>query len=1485
MGTASYKVYDVFISYRRRESDGREQGTIIAQAIYQYLTSKGLKVFLDKECMETGLFPEQLQWQVSHAPNYLFIATNDAIHFRDVEPPDVDYVAEEVRLALDLFQKHPEDRMILPIIPYDVQVPAESDTSYPDEIHPLFRHDAGQKLESDIPTEKELKGILKKVTEVKRRNLWNAGWRWYDQAKQEGSRFAGLNIDKTIMPLAGKQPKENIRLPIHVHLQDQEDEPLMDMIANNPGNLYLVGEGGIGKTTALFSIMEEIYGPGNDENDIDRHRMSGQVPIFIELSKAPDTYGRLYEGGHSTFIKRAVYQQLRTDLKAKQVSGSSVEEIQEVFSQDPETAVKPIMDLFTQKTPAPEYLLLLDGLNEVSRTEIRYKTKDGDGTELTGKSTVVSMILEEISELITVCPNVRVILTSRSKEVTNWGDKITLLWLSGIDYDTVYSFLLGMKLPEERIDAVLHNKKLMEILRIPLFLTMYASLEGDENILTRGEILHLFFQKKKEKLYTMQTRTESVEDDVKQAASAKQPNRLTAEMQSFILDFILPEIAWEMVKSEGFYLTKRGKPGREGLRNIIMQVLDGRGNLDICGENGIDAFNEHYRDSRQSSTLKTSNEIITKFKGHETDAIIIREAIVDGVLECCVKTLGIMLNDRNEYGFIHHHIRDYFAAVNQINKLRLAVFLQDYGDGDNARSCLIDWQAHPLPQEILRFIGESLGEAHNKPRFDLMGNCHYNVPMEPCDRNLIRRAFDNYRGRFEAQDGYAIWNLLEILKLTRDDLRGADLTNLDLSLCEVNGHKMGGQKCAARLKGSRITEKFLMPQGHLDFISSAMYAPDGKRIITASFDNTSKIWDAETLQEIGTLEGNEDGVISAVYSPDGKHIVSIDCESVVKVWDAETLQEIFSLEDQLLPDCLSQCSPNGKYIYIIFDDHTIKVWDTETLREIGTLRKQINAFFSSDGKRILTEDEEHTIAVRDSETLQVIGILKEHNHSSLRDAVFSPHGSYILTLSIDGTLTIWNAETTKRICKKEEIIIQGEETKTRFSTNEKQIVAVSDKGILKILDTETLQEIETLDLASKRNDILPTQYHAEFSPDGKYILTSVRDNTITTVWDAENLQWVGMLIGGPCAENSAEYSPDGKRIITVLWNNTVKVWDMMTLQEVGTLKGYKKDISSIMYSPDGKHILMSCGYDTAKIWDTETLRFIGTLRGQNLIEFSKYSPDGTRIITFFTGGPVKVWDAETLQEIGTLECGLHSAVFSPDGKRIITISGGENTRIWDTETLQAVGTLNDNKHGFSSAMYSPDGKRILTVSDDHSVKVWNAETLEETGTVGNQKLEIKCAVFSPDGKYILTVSDDHSIKKWDAQTLQEINISEANLEFGWSLKYSIPEGKSIIGQPFGNEVDVLDAESFQHIGTLEGHNDAATDVANSPDGKRFATSSLDGTAKVWDAESYKCIHTIHNIPGLEVAGLDLRYLNHGSRLSKIVKEALYEYGAIVDERG
>ena len=69
-----------------------------------------------------------------------------------------------------------------------------------------------------------------------------------------------------------------------------------------------------------------------------------------------------------------------------------------------------------------------------------------------------------------------------------------------------------------------------------------------------------------------------------------------------------------------------------------------------------------------------------------------------------------------------------------------------------------------------------------------------------------------------------------------------------------------------------------------------------QKIISGSYDNTIKIWDANTGQCLKTLEGHSDDVISVAYSPDGKKIVSGSSDKTIKIWDAKKGECLKTLE-------------------------------------------------------------------------------------------------------------------------------------------------------------------------------------------------------------------------------------------------------------------------------------------------------------------------------------------------------------------------------------------------------------------------------------------------------------------------------------------------------------------------------------------------------------------------------------------------------------
>jgi WD40 repeat protein len=114
--------------------------------------------------------------------------------------------------------------------------------------------------------------------------------------------------------------------------------------------------------------------------------------------------------------------------------------------------------------------------------------------------------------------------------------------------------------------------------------------------------------------------------------------------------------------------------------------------------------------------------------------------------------------------------------------------------------------------------------------------------------------------------------------------------------------------------------------GHIGWIFSAAFSPDGMRVVTAADDHTARIWDTSTGKLISTLVGHTDWVRSAAFSPDGSQIITAAEDNSVIIWDANTGNPITTLNGHTGIARSALFSPDGSQIITSSWDNTARIW-------------------------------------------------------------------------------------------------------------------------------------------------------------------------------------------------------------------------------------------------------------------------------------------------------------------------------------------------------------------------------------------------------------------------------------------------------------------------------------------------------------------------------------------------------------------------------
>ena len=146
--------------------------------------------------------------------------------------------------------------------------------------------------------------------------------------------------------------------------------------------------------------------------------------------------------------------------------------------------------------------------------------------------------------------------------------------------------------------------------------------------------------------------------------------------------------------------------------------------------------------------------------------------------------------------------------------------------------------------------------------------------------------------------------------------------------------------------------------GHESFVKSVSFSPDGKRLASASFDTTIKLWDARNGAEIRTLTGHRYPLTSVSFSPDGQRLVSASGLNgnlgEIKLWDAQSGAKLHTLIGHAGSVMSVSFSPDGQQLASVSTDKMIKLWDARSGLELHTLTGHKGAVwdatFSSDGQ-------------------------------------------------------------------------------------------------------------------------------------------------------------------------------------------------------------------------------------------------------------------------------------------------------------------------------------------------------------------------------------------------------------------------------------------------------------------------------------------------------------------------------------------------------
>lgn len=616
--------------------------------------------------------------------------------------------------------------------------------------------------------------------------------------------------------------------------------------------------------------------------------------------------------------------------------------------------------------------------------------------------------------------------------------------------------------------------------------------------------------------------------------------------------------------------------------------------------------------------------------------------------------------------------------------------------------------------------------------------------------------------------------------------------------------------------------------GHRQRVDAVCYSPDGRLLVTASWDETARVWDVETGRMLLELKEpvHHSYVHAAAFSHDGARIATADFNGRIAVWNSKDGSLVKTWDGHSKAVYSVDFTKDGRNLLTSSADYTAKLWlNWESPQpDVRLFAKKLGQP-AGDGQPAVEGHEGH--------------------NGWVWCAAFSPNESRIVTTAQDGAAIVWRTADARP-----QVIFRGHEAPVYSAcfVDEDRVVSGGEDRVARLWEAaedkapvaETLVKKEPKAREGKPLHVYPGHTGAVrstvVSRDGSWLLTAGNDNT-ARIWNLYDGASVRVFRGHSGWVAAACFSPDERFVATASHDADVKLWDVQNYRESIPLVGHAKDVLTCAFDPGGEFV-MTGGLDrVVKLWDLRTGQEVRTFDEGHSARVNKalFSPDGRYVLTISEDMTAILWDRVHGGEVHRFRDhigSINAAVFSKDGSHLVTAGRDQAVRMWRMSDFSAVVKLDELKSEVLSVAVSDDSRRIMVGFDSGRVKVF-----DRSGAVlANVDVHTKGVygvAFAADGKHGVSVSADRTGAFWDLTTGREDVPTLEHPSSATALAVA-PGGRIYATGDEGRKVRIWDASTRKLLKTLEGHTGAIRELAFSSDGAELASVGADHVLRIWN---------------------------------------------------